>query len=323
MCQNARRMHNGALGLLAPDMSYTPGSPIGDMCLYQLTSLQLERFNRESINVTNYSDKHTKQYQNACVCQAVSWCLQAMDLPDNISYRNGPNQSFHLAAMLEEAGVAFETKAGLKYEEIDPHLRSGRPVMILLTSTWYDNFTTGGEFTSTGKYHWIVLTGEDSTDTSWYWIVSNGRNKGRIHSSIARFLVNNAIGRVEMGGSYAGDRVILVNSAFSLTPVLQSTPRSPLFRIVSKKMPGKCIHLVSGIGTSRNGDKCHLWDIQPGRWPAQEWTMDGNLIRSVKMPGKCIHLESGDGASRNGDKCHLWDIVPGRWPAQEWTLEYL
>jgi hypothetical protein len=88
-------------------------------------------------------------------------------------------------------------------------------------------------------------------------------------------------------------------------------------------MPGKCIHLESGGGASSNGDKCHLWDTLPGHWPAQEWMMDGNLIRSVKMPGKCIQLESGGGASSNGDKCHLWDIFPEPWPAQEWTLEYL
>ncbi|OQS00194.1 hypothetical protein THRCLA_21725, partial [Thraustotheca clavata] len=77
----------------------------------------------------------------------------------------------------------------------------------------------------------------------------------------------------------------------------------------------------SGTGKSSNGDICHLWTIQPGNYPPQEWIYDGKLLRSVKYPNKCIHLKSGSSPDlRNGDVCHLWDIIDGSYPAQEWTL---
>jgi len=92
-------------------------------------------------------------------------------------------------------------------------------------------------------------------------------------------------------------------------------------RILSAKNPSKCIHLKSGNDSSSNGDACHLWDVRGGSYPAQEWIIEGRLIKSVKMPGKCIHLASGGGRSSNGDKCHLWDINGGSYPAQEWIIE--
>ncbi|OQR86666.1 hypothetical protein ACHHYP_10328 [Achlya hypogyna] len=50
--------------------------------------------------------------------------------------------------------------------------------------------------------------------------------------------------------------------------------------IRSAKCPSKCIHLKSGstrgnfaADVSFNGDVCHLWDVQEGPYPAQEWTI--------------------------------------------------
>ena len=86
--------------------------------------------------------------------------------------------------------------------------------------------------------------------------------------------------------------------------------------IVSVNNPGKCIHLKSGDG--QNGDICHIWDIQGGSYPMQEWVYERGLLTSVNNPGKCIHLKTGDG--RNGDVCHLWEIQCGSYPMQEWEL---
>lgn len=91
--------------------------------------------------------------------------------------------------------------------------------------------------------------------------------------------------------------------------------------IFSSKAPGKCLHLESGDGVPHNGTKLHLWDLQPGSWPAQEWIWDGDVIKSAAAPGKCLHLESGTGDAHNGTKVHLWDLQAGSFRAQEWILD--
>lgn len=98
------------------------------------------------------------------------------------------------------------------------------------------------------------------------------------------------------------------------------SPRN--FLIVSNKLPEKCIQLKSGAGPSDDGDACHLWDIHDGRWPAQEWIFEDNMIKSVKEPGKCIHIKSGIAESYNGDPCHLWRVHPWNYPPQEWIIDY-
>merc|ERR1719473_913557 len=73
-----------------------------------------------------------------------------------------------------------------------------------------------------------------------------------------------------------------------------SLGKSGSVRLMSVKTPGKCMHLMSGESRGiKNGDGLHLWDLEPGHFPAQEFIMDQRpggtmLLRSAKAPGKCV-----------------------------------
>ncbi|CAJ1411334.1 unnamed protein product [Effrenium voratum] len=94
---------------------------------------------------------------------------------------------------------------GLLWDEVDPHLDSGRPVMVILCSPY--RWEDGGE----GKLHWVVLTGFVNGDRNWYWFVSNGSIPGFMHADTAKHLVNAAIGNPFKKGAYIAHRVFLID----------------------------------------------------------------------------------------------------------------
>ena len=82
--------------------------------------------------------------------------------------------------------------------------------------------------------------------------------------------------------------------------------------IKPKKAPTQCFHLKdSGRSGDFDGNVCHLWDRQPGSYPAQEWIYENYLIKSKAFPNKCLHLIDATGGAYNGNLIHLWSIIPG------------
>jgi len=43
--------------------------------------------------------------------------------------------------------------------------------------------------------------------------------------------------------------------------------------IYSTRNPSRCIHLKSGTQPTYNGDGVHMWGVQQGEFPAQEWVI--------------------------------------------------
>jgi len=43
--------------------------------------------------------------------------------------------------------------------------------------------------------------------------------------------------------------------------------------IYSTRNPSRCIHLKSGTQPTYNGDGVHMWEVQQGEFPGQEWVI--------------------------------------------------
>jgi hypothetical protein len=194
------------------DNSYVVPEPLHHCQLHKVSKLaELRRFRKESIGGNlAWNARYTAHLTHQCGPEAVSWCMQLANIAsEGLQLRSGPNTCVHMGPMLQSVPLQYEEKKGLNFEEVNRHLEAGMPVLVLLTSVYRDNFSSNG-FDDVGKYHWIILTGRDSTDYSWYWAVSNGSIPCKIHSSVLGHLVNKAIGELFRGGCYAGNRVILV-----------------------------------------------------------------------------------------------------------------
>ncbi|CAE6966269.1 unnamed protein product [Symbiodinium natans] len=148
-----------------------------------------------------------------CGLEAFDWVLQAavhlkkIREPGDIDWRwalNGTGDH-ELRHALDQTDLGYKIREGLRFDQVDPHLREGKPVMVCLCHRyrWSDG--------DTGKLHWIVLNGFVNNDENWYWFVSNGSIPGIVGADAVKFLVNKNIGKPFELGAYINNRVILVD----------------------------------------------------------------------------------------------------------------
>jgi hypothetical protein len=76
---------------------------------------------------------------------------------------------------------------------------------------------------------------------------------------------------------------------------------------------GKCVD-VAGDNTGGNGAAVQLWDCQGTAATDQQWTWNGQTLRTL---GRCLDVQSGSTA--NGAKLQLWDCNGSG--AQNWVQE--
>mmetsp|Transcript_4126 Transcript_4126/g.7566 ORF Transcript_4126/g.7566 Transcript_4126/m.7566 type:complete len:167 (-) Transcript_4126:137-637(-) len=159
-----------------------------------------------------YTDAYN--FKNSpCGPEAFSWVMQAAvhlgKIPPFSSlkfYVTGLGTgTAEMMKMFAPTRLGYETKEGLRFSDVDPHLAQGKPVMIILCDhyQWEDG--------DSGKLHWVVLTGFVSGDRDFYWFVSNGSVRGWMGAELAEKLVNNAIGNPFKKGAYIAHRVFLVD----------------------------------------------------------------------------------------------------------------
>ncbi|CAJ1356398.1 unnamed protein product [Effrenium voratum] len=179
----------GAPGAMGNGQYKTSG--VEDPVLMQACGRRLQQFKDESIaGDMKWDPRYTARCDfgnSPCGPEGFSWVLQAAVYEGKLA--RVPDAAFKTTAlgvgtlemmqMLDQTPLGYQTKEGLLWDEVDPHLDSGRPVMVILCSPY--RWEDGGE----GKLHWVVLTGFVNGDRNWYWFVSNGSIPGFMHADTA------------------------------------------------------------------------------------------------------------------------------------------